>query len=81
VKKSKNIESKKTIATAVEQKTRGQNSNPEWYRERSFRLTASKFGKICKMRLNTYTGNTVIVIYTISGIKAIFTGFECEDCR
>jgi hypothetical protein len=23
------------------------------------------------MRLNTYTGNTIIVIYTISGIKAI----------
>jgi hypothetical protein len=43
----------------IEQKTRGKNSNSEWYRGRSFRLTASKFGKIYKMRLNTYTGNTV----------------------
>jgi hypothetical protein len=43
----------------IEQKTRGQNSNPEWYREQSFRLMVSKFGKICKMRLNTDTANTV----------------------
>jgi hypothetical protein len=53
----------------IEQKTRGQNSNPEWYLyhsgfefcslEQSFRLMVSKFGKICKMRLNTDTANTV----------------------
>jgi hypothetical protein len=43
----------------IEQKTRGQNSNPEWYREQSFRLMVSKVGKICKMRLNTDTANTV----------------------
>ncbi|KAK9708060.1 YqaJ-like viral recombinase domain [Popillia japonica] len=34
----------------IDAQTRGQNANPQWIEERAFRLTASNFGSICKMR-------------------------------
>lgn len=37
----------------LEYKTRQQNRCQEWFAERKKRLTASKFGDICKMRRNT----------------------------
>lgn len=37
----------------IENDTRDQNLNPNWYQERKMRLTASRFGEICKMRPNT----------------------------
>lgn len=37
----------------VEINTRDQNLNPNWFQERKIRLTASRFGEICKMRPNT----------------------------
>ncbi|KAK9752249.1 Viral alkaline exonuclease [Popillia japonica] len=37
----------------IEAQTRGQNANPQWIEERAFRLTASNFGSICKMRSTT----------------------------
>jgi hypothetical protein len=33
-----------------------------WHKERKIRLTASNFGKICKLRLSTSRANTVISI-------------------
>jgi len=37
----------------IEIDTRDQNLNPNWFQERKIRLTASRFGEICKMRPNT----------------------------
>lgn len=34
----------------IEEKTREQNQNFEWFQERKIRLTASKFGEVCKMK-------------------------------
>lgn len=34
----------------IEKKTREQNQNFEWFQERKIRLTASKFGEVCKMK-------------------------------
>lgn len=43
----------------LERETRGQSGNPLWKQERSFRLTASNFGTICKMRKNTSCENVI----------------------
>lgn len=37
----------------IERETRGQNANPLWFQHRQFRITASNFGKICKMKQAT----------------------------
>ncbi|XP_022166128.1 uncharacterized protein LOC111030767 isoform X3 [Myzus persicae] len=34
----------------IEKKTREQNQNFEWFQQRKIRLTASKFGEVCKMK-------------------------------
>lgn len=44
---------------AIETRTFGQSCNPEWHKERCLRLTASNFGKVCKMRSTTNTAKTV----------------------
>lgn len=36
-----------TGASAIEERTRGQASSQEWFTERSWRITASRFGDIC----------------------------------
>jgi hypothetical protein len=36
----------------IQEKTVNQNSDDEWRQERSIRLTASNFGKICRMKDN-----------------------------
>jgi len=46
----------------LERRTIDQSSNEEWKNERSSRLTASNFGKICKLRKTTIRKNTVISI-------------------
>lgn len=38
--------------TSIEVATRGQADNPQWKRERGIRLTASRFGEICKATAN-----------------------------
>jgi hypothetical protein len=37
----------------LQSRTVGQSNSKEWRKERSKRLTASKFGKICKLRKTT----------------------------
>jgi hypothetical protein len=44
----------------IEQKTRGKNSNSEWYRG----LTANKFGKIYKMRFRPPNLGNIALPYT-----------------
>ena len=39
--------------STVEEKTRGQSSNSEWFKYRNGRLTASKFGEISNRRVTT----------------------------
>lgn len=34
----------------IEEITRDQSSNPEWFKQKSFHVTASNFGQICKLR-------------------------------
>lgn len=47
----------------IEIDTREQNDSEIWYQERKIRLTASSFGKICKMRANTSCKNLYIIYY------------------
>ncbi|KAF5292500.1 hypothetical protein FQR65_LT01644 [Abscondita terminalis] len=46
--------------------TVGQNSNPNWQRERLNRITASNFGAVCKMRKTTNTKSLVNTILSSS---------------
>ncbi|KAB0803827.1 hypothetical protein PPYR_00797 [Photinus pyralis] len=49
----------------IEFRTRGQSSNTVWKQERSIRLTASNFGKICKMRSTTSCVSSVkLLLYS-----------------
>lgn len=43
----------------IEKDTRGQSNTHIWFKERKTRLTASRYGQICKMRSNTSCKNTV----------------------
>lgn len=53
----------------IERKTRKQSSNSHWHKERSVRITASNFGRVCKMRNTTSTANSVKYILYPSDIK------------
>lgn len=61
--------------------TRDQNGNPKWFQERKKRLTASKFGEICKMRQNTSCKRQVHTIIYKPQIKSkeIMYGIEMEQ--
>lgn len=46
----------------LERRTTEQSHCEEWKRERSYRLTASNFGKVCKLRKSTNRKNTIVSI-------------------
>jgi len=64
----------------VEQITRGQSQSDAWRNERRKRLTASKFGEICKMRENTSCKIKVYnILYKYPTIcKSMSYGIEME---
>lgn len=50
----------------VERNTVGQQDNTEWHKYRKSRLTASNFGKVCKLKAVTSRANTVkYILYDI----------------
>lgn len=61
--------------------TREQTNSEAWYRERRLRLTASRFGQICKMRSTTSCKNTVFNILYASEAqsKSLKHGRDMED--
>lgn len=64
----------------IQKSTIGQASNSKWLQERSLRITASNFGKICKMRPKTSLSNTIknLLYGTFTGNKATKYGNESE---
>jgi len=57
-----NLKLKETDIFKLERRTTEQSSNEEWKKERLSRLTASNFGKICKLRKTTVRKKTIISI-------------------
>lgn len=69
-------ESSKSI---LEYETRNQTSNPKWFAERRNRLTASNFGRVCKMRPQTSCKSTVHdILYGNVTTKAMEYGKNIE---
>lgn len=66
--------------THLERNTVGQSRNPLWKQERSLRLTASHFGRVCKLQAKTSCVNTVkeILYSTFTGNRATHYGLEHE---
>lgn len=64
----------------IEKKTRDQSQNQVWFNERNIRLTASKFGEVCKMRSTTSCKNKVHgLLYKPSvSCKSMAYGIEME---
>ncbi|KAF0698263.1 YqaJ domain-containing protein, partial [Aphis craccivora] len=65
----------------VERKTVGQKNNTLWQKYRKTRLTASNFGKVCKLRASPSLANTVkSILYDIfQGNSATRYGIENES--
>ena len=64
----------------IEIETRNQNDSIKWQSERLKRLTASNFGRICKLRKNTSRANVVkLLLYSnFKGNDATRYGHEME---
>lgn len=83
--KNKEIEFLEILGQAdvkkIEFDTRDQSNSNMWYNERKIRLTASRFGQICKMRSNTSCKNLVYTILYASDnlpTKSLQYGREME---
>lgn len=66
----------------IEQETRGQSSSPSWHELRANLLTASNFGRICRMRKDTNTANCIdSLLYKVDFVKspALQWGIEKES--
>jgi len=57
-----NLKLNETDILKLKRRTTDQSSNEEWKKERLSRLTASNFGKICKLRKTTIRKNAIISI-------------------
>jgi len=64
---------------AIERDTIGQQDNDQWRIHRKLRLTASNFGKVCKLRATTSRANTIkYILYDIfQGNSATRYIFNC----
>lgn len=72
---------KNSNVNEIELETREQSNSEAWYRERRLRLTASRFGQICKMRSTTSCKNTVynILYGSEAQSKSLKHGRDMED--
>ncbi|XP_025413489.1 uncharacterized protein LOC112685735 [Sipha flava] len=77
----KKITLKSEEIVAIERSTIGQQDNDMWQQYRKYRLTASNFGKVCKLRPTTSRANTVKhILYDIfQGSSATRYGIENES--
>jgi hypothetical protein len=64
----------------IQNLTVSQHLNEIWYRARAERLTASNFGRICKIKSSTDTANTVksLLYHDFQGCAATRYGIEHE---
>lgn len=62
----------------IEVQTRGQSSNLIWKQKRSVRITASNFGKICKLRPKTPCVNTVKALLYSDFVGSAATRYGIE---
>uniref|UniRef100_A0A2S2Q3G4 YqaJ viral recombinase domain-containing protein n=1 Tax=Sipha flava TaxID=143950 RepID=A0A2S2Q3G4_9HEMI len=65
----------------IERNTVGQEENDDWKKFRKQRLTASNFGKVCKLRPTTSRANTIkYILYDIfQGSSSTRYGIENES--
>ncbi|XP_060855780.1 uncharacterized protein LOC132950906 [Metopolophium dirhodum] len=54
----------------IEDDTRNQSESEKWYYERKKRITASRFGQVCKMRSSTSCKNTVYNILYAGNVQS-----------
>jgi len=76
------LRTSKTKQQEIEVVTRGQGDNPLWLEMRKYRLTASNFGRVVKMRPTTSCHNTVVsILYpdSLDRIEAIRYGKDHES--